>query len=192
MDAIEPQVLLALDEGRADDAVTLALRGYGPQILGYLSVMLGNGDAAGDAFGQFAERLWRGLPGFRRASSLRTWAYRIAWNCAQDALRDPFRRRARTLGSSERSRRAAPGSSLPHWQRTPAKLRLAELRQKLRPCEQTLLVLRLDRGLSWREVAAVLAEEGRAPPSEAALRKRFEALKDKLRRLLRDRAAEAA
>ena len=41
-------------------------------------------------------------------------------------------------------------------------------------------MLRVDRGLSWGEVALVLADEQGEPVEESALRKRFERLKDKL------------
>ena len=192
MDQIETGVVGAIDRGNVDEAASLAIRKYGPQIFGYLAAMLGDEDEAADAFAEFSERVWRALPGFRRAASLRTWAYRVAWSCAQDALRDPFRRRAHTLSTAARSRLAAPHSSCPAWRRSSAQQQLIALRRHLRPCEQTLLVLRLDRGLSWREVAAVLADGDAPPPSEAALRKRFEALKDKLRGLMRGVAQEAA
>jgi RNA polymerase sigma-70 factor (ECF subfamily) len=62
---------------------------------------------------------------------------------------------------------------------------LERLRAQLEPEEQTLLTLRVDRQLSWREVADILAEEG-ATVDEAALRKRFERLKDKLARAARE------
>jgi RNA polymerase sigma-70 factor (ECF subfamily) len=45
-----------------------------------------------------------------------------------------------------------------------------------------MIILRFDRGLSWTEVAQVLAAGG-APVDEAALRKRFERLKKRLREL---------
>jgi RNA polymerase sigma-70 factor (ECF subfamily) len=63
---------------------------------------------------------------------------------------------------------------------------VARLRARLDAIEQTLLVLRVDQRLSWEEIADVLAGPG---PGEsltpAALRKRYERLKDKLRRLAR-------
>jgi RNA polymerase sigma-70 factor (ECF subfamily) len=192
MDPSDTDAKRALAEGRIADATTLLLRRYGPEILGYLAAVIGDDDLAAEAYGHFAERFWRGLPAFRGESSPRTWAYRIAWRCAQDVLRDPFRRRGRALRTSERSRLAAVASTASPWRRPSARERFAGLRRQLRPSEQTLLVLRLDRGLSWREVALVLADEGAQPPSEAALRKRFEALKDKLRQLLRAESGEAA
>jgi RNA polymerase sigma-70 factor (ECF subfamily) len=185
-------VMRAILAGRFDEAATLALRRHGPEILGYLSTVLGDDDLAADAFGQFQECLWRGLRRFRGASSLRTWAYRIAWRCAQDVLRDPFRQRGRALRTSERSHLALTATTTPPWQRPSARERLNQMRRQLRPCERTLLVLRLDRRLSWREVAQVLADDDGPLLSEAALRKRFEALKEKLCKLLREATPEAA
>ena len=63
---------------------------------------------------------------------------------------------------------------------------LDRLRATLDEDEQTLLTLRVDRRLSWAEVAQVMAEDGAAPPEEPALRKRFERLKEKLARAARE------
>lgn len=63
--------------------------------------------------------------------------------------------------------------------------RLARLRSALDPEERTLLVLRLDRELSWNEVAEVLSSEGE-PLDSAAVRKRFERVKAKLAKLARE------
>jgi len=72
-------------------------------------------------------------------------------------------------------------SDTPRHLRTDAKTSVQKLREELSPEEQTLLVLRIDRGLDWREVAEVVDAE------EAAVRKRFERLRDKLRKLAKDR-----
>jgi RNA polymerase sigma-70 factor (ECF subfamily) len=61
---------------------------------------------------------------------------------------------------------------------------LDRLKAQLDPGEQTLLTLRVDRQLSWSEVADVLAEDGERL-DEPVLRKRFERLKDKLTRAAR-------
>lgn len=70
---------------------------------------------------------------------------------------------------------------------------LAVLRATLTPEELTLLTLRLDRQLSWREVAEVLAGEG-GTPGEAEVRQRFEEVKERLGRMAgeRGRAPPAA
>jgi RNA polymerase sigma-70 factor (ECF subfamily) len=63
--------------------------------------------------------------------------------------------------------------------------RLARLREALEPEERTLLILRLDREMSWNEVAEVLSGEG-DPVDAAAVRKRFERVKDRLAKLARE------
>ncbi len=175
-----------LEAGDLAAAAEAVLRDYGPQILGYLTSVLRNESDAADVFSQFTEDLWRGLPGFRRECPLRVWAYRVAWHAAARHLRDPYRARGRRLETTELSRVADEVRSSVMLGRAEARRRgIDRLREKLAPDEQTLLVLRLDRGLSWREVATVLAEDG-AAVDEAALRKRFERLKAKLAQLARD------
>jgi RNA polymerase sigma-70 factor (ECF subfamily) len=104
---LEPRILALLDGGDISGAATEALRGYGPQVLGYLTAVLRDEDDAHDVFSQFAEDLWRGLPGFRRESAVRTWAFRLAWHAASRYARDPYRKRHRPILSTEASRIAA-------------------------------------------------------------------------------------
>ena len=175
-----------LEAGDLAAAAEAVVRDYGPQILGYLTSVLRNESDAADVFSQFTEDLWRGLPGFRRECPLRVWAYKVAWHAAARHLRDPFRARGRRLETTELSRVADEVRSSVMLGRAEARRRgIDRLREKLAPDEQTLLVLRLDRGLSWREVATVLAEDGTAV-DEPALRKRFERLKDRLAAMARD------
>lgn len=58
------------------------------------------------------------------------------------------------------------------------------MRARLDPDEQTLLILRVDRNLSWKDVAAVMSEPGHELDA-AAVRKRFARLKAKLHRMAR-------
>ncbi len=83
------------------------------------------------------------------------------------------------------SRIAASVRSLPSFRPGGRAERLLRLRETLEPEEQTLLILRLDKELPWEEVAHVLSE-GRAPVAPAALRKRFERLKEKLGKMAKD------
>ena len=178
----EADVLAALDRGDVAAAATLALRAYGPQIYGYIAAVVRDEDAAADAFAAFSEDLWLGLPAFRREASIRTWAYKLAWHATLKVARDPYKRRARALPSSAYSEIAAQvrTDTAVHL-RTETKDRLAELRASLSPEEQSLLVLRLDRQLSWRDVALAMGGE------EAALRKRFERIKERLRAMAKER-----
>jgi RNA polymerase sigma-70 factor (ECF subfamily) len=61
---------------------------------------------------------------------------------------------------------------------------LEAIRARLSLDEQGLLALRIDHGLDWESVAAILSNGD--PISPAALRKRFERLKEKLSRLARE------
>jgi hypothetical protein len=62
---------------------------------------------------------------------------------------------------------------------------LRRLREALDEDDQVLLSLRLDRELEWEELAALLSAEG-APVTAAALRKRFERLKERLGQMAQD------
>lgn len=170
--------------GRASDdlagAATAAVRGYGPQILGYLRSTLSH-DRADDAFSIFCESLWKGLAGFRGESSFLTWAYQLAWGAAQRIIMNPHQRRAvrlssRAMASLVQEIRSTPPAHL----RTEESHRLARIRKALDPAEQTLLVLRVDRELPWADIAQIMARDA------LTLRKRFERLKLKIKRLADD------
>lgn len=180
---LDGRVQALLERGDLEGAATAALGDLGPAVFGYLC-SLADEDDARDVFSIFSEDLWRGLPGFRRECSLRAWAYRLAWHALARFHRDPFRRRGVRLPSEAASRLAASiaaSSQMPGSRRD----RLRTLRASLDPEDQTLLVLRVDKELEWEDVAAVLSADGR-PVTAAALRKRFERLKDELARRARE------
>jgi RNA polymerase sigma-70 factor (ECF subfamily) len=187
----EAAIARALDAGCLAEATTRALRAYGAEIRRHLARLLRDDDAADEAFARFAEDVWRGIARFRRQSSFRTWAYRLARNCACDHLRDIRQRRVRRLDTKEASQLPARAESrMPAFLRPSVAEGFALLRGRLRPEEQALLALRLDRGLAWKEVAQTLAAGG-PRASEAALRQRFDWLKKKIRKLARERGMSA-
>jgi len=173
--ALEERIRALSTAGELQQAATEAIRGYGPQILGYLRAIVRNEEDAADVFGLFAEDLWRGLPQFRWEGALRVWAYRLAWHAAARFSRDLYRQRGRRLRTSEISLLADSIRSSVTERRSES---FERLRKALDQADRTLLILRLDKKLSWREVAQVLAAP--SEPSEAALRKRFERIKEKL------------
>lgn len=186
MEAPEAEVGRLLEAGDLPSAAAAILRGYGPAILSYLAALARDEDRADDAFSQFCEDLWRGLPGFRRDASVRTWAYKLAWHAWLRSERDAFRRHGRPLATEEISRLAAEVRSTTALHlRSEAKDAVARLRGQLTPAEQSLLVLRVDRGLSWSEVAVVMStpEENLDPQTVA---KRYQRVKTKLRKLAED------
>jgi RNA polymerase sigma-70 factor, ECF subfamily len=177
-------------------ATTEALRRYGPELLGFLVSFHGDLDVAGDAFALFSERLWATLPGFGCRCSMRTWCYQLARNAAIDVQRGEARR-GRHVGLSS----VPEVHALAHktrtetlsFLRTEKRTALERLRDELPEEDRTLLVLRVDRELEWREIALVIAGPGgemddAALTREAArLRKRFQLVKDRLRSLARER-----
>ena len=175
----------ALGRRDLDAAATLVIEALGPQVLGYLRTLLRDQEEVEDVFSAFAENVWKGLPTWRREGTLRAWAYRVAWNAASRVHRDPYRRRKERLPTSMASRLARSVAAASRRSVDRRAGELDALRASLTPEEQSLLTLRVDRELSWQEVAEVMAEEGQ-PADPAALRKRFERLKEKLAR-----AAEA-
>lgn len=178
--ALEERLAGLLARGDLVGVATAVVRGYGPGILGFLAALLRDPAAARDAFSDFGEALWRALPRFAGKSSVRTWAYGIAYRCALRARRAGARAQARVrpLRDSERSKLAATvESTAASFTFTAARRKLEALRATLTPSEQTLLVLRLDRQMAWEDIALVLRAS-----SAAALRKRFERLKERLRR----------
>lgn len=114
---------------------------------------------------------------------MKTWCYRIAWHAALRILRDPHqqRRRPLTTGRAAGLVQEVRTATASHLGST-AQGRVAALRRKLTSEDQNLLILRLDRGLAWRDIALILAEEG-LEVSEAALRKRYERIKNRVREL---------
>ena len=188
MDEVDSEVRRAMDGGDTATAVTLLLQEYGPQLLGYLTTLSSAGQAR-EIYSMLAEDLWRGLPGFEWRCTLRAWLYTLARNA-----------RARYL-LGEKRRAALEEIVPPEWLRelalrtrspTPLHLKaevkdaMRALRQKLSEQEQTLLMLRVDRGMSWPELVVILDEQRaneRLATAAARLRQRFQSLKDKLREL---------
>jgi RNA polymerase sigma-70 factor, ECF subfamily len=183
--ASETRIHQALARRAFDEAATETIRTYGPQILGYLTRVLGSPDVAADAFSLFSEQLWKGMARFEGRSSMRVWAYRVAWSAALRVASEGYRQRRTRLRTSMASRLAAEVLSTAAGA-SPRADDMDELRGQLTPAERALLVLRLDHQLPWAEVAEMMSADGE-PVDAALLRKRFERLKEKLAELARRR-----
>jgi RNA polymerase sigma-70 factor (ECF subfamily) len=192
-DEVEQSVRAAFAAPDLDLAATRAFQAYGPEILSFLMVRLRSPSDAEEAFSMFAEDLWKGLAGFEFRCSVRGFMYTLARNAANRWATSPHNRRERNLSVTghgslaqliERSRTATAVH-----RRSEVKDRVRALRDALPEQDQLLLLLHVDRGLPWREIAlvlhegsAVLDDEGLARES-ARLRKRFERVKAELREL---------
>ena len=180
----------AHDRGDLGAAARLALEHYQTELYSFLCARLGSEADAHEIFAQVTEDLWRGIAGFRWECSFRTWLYTLTRHAAVRFERSPANQAARRQPLSrlpdpvhqERSRTRP-------YLRTDLKDRFAALRATLTPDEQSLLVLRVDRDLSWEEVARVLHDGELTPVTcrrEATnLRQRFR----QLTRRLRERAS---
>ncbi|HET6334786.1 MAG TPA: sigma-70 family RNA polymerase sigma factor [Polyangiales bacterium] len=185
----------AFDAGHFETVAHVALATYGQEILNFMTLRLRARDDAQEAFSMFAEDLWRGLPDFGWRCSMRTWAYTLARNAATRYGKAPQQARARNIPLSrpgvlseliERVR-----SATHRYQRTRVKDRFRELREKLDPEAQILLVLRVDRGLSWRDLAMTMSgdvdlDDETLERESARLRKAFERVKIELKRMAED------
>lgn len=193
---LERQLRSLWEQQQYDEVATQALEHHGPPILGLLIKMLRDPVAGSEAFSMFCEDLWKGLPHFQWRSSLRTWLFTLARNAAfrmqgQGARRPernlPLDQSPRVLEVIERVRTR----TLAHL-RTESKDEIRDLRSALSPDDQLLLTLRIEQRLSWREIAPVTlgdeaADTAAVKRESARLRKRFQLVKEQLRKLATER-----
>lgn len=181
-DAVATALLAA---GRSRAAAEEVIRAHAGRIRQYLLAILRDRDAADDASSLWCEWVLRGIAGYRGDAPLRTWAYGVAHNAARRVRSDAFRRRRCSLSRARSSRLPdPPPSSAARRERTGRVLEA--IRARLSLDDQGLLALRVDHALDWDAVAAILSPQPGEPPIRAAaLRKRFERLKERIRRLAR-------
>lgn len=192
---IERDIRSRFEQGDFAGATTAAIRGFGPELYGFLVGFQRSEQDAAEVFSIVTERLWRGLPSFDWMCSFRTWAYAIARNASITYQEDAARRAREHVPLSE-----APEISrvveqvrteTATWLRTETKSRVAALRESLTAEERMLLSLRVDRELSFDDLVRVLHDGGESLDDEALrresakVRKRFQALKAKLAELAR-------
>lgn len=174
-------------EGDLAGAASLILEHHGPHIARFLASRLRTQSDAEDAFSQFCENLWRGLPDFRWQASMRVWLFILAKNVATQL---GTRRRDMPLstGADELLQlQQAARSTTARYLRSDVKDVMRDLRLLLDDDEQALLILRVDRGLPWSELALILGEANEQSSDEdtrraaARMRTRFQAAKRRLR-----------
>jgi RNA polymerase sigma-70 factor (ECF subfamily) len=160
-------------------------------VIRFLHARFRDPQASGDVFAQFTEDLWLGLPNFRFECSLRAWVFILARNAGHRHARQAQRQQRAQVPLSDAPEVAALAqqirTSVFVQLATPRERRLARLREELSPEEQELLTLRVDRELEFAEIALITLGDASAAPESvtreaARLRKRFQLLKDRLRR----------
>lgn len=175
-----------LAAGDTGSATTVVLRELGPELFGFLTGVLGDSDAD-EVFSRLSVRLWKSLTGFEGRCTLRTWAYVLA---RHELGR--FRRGAKRHAESRASISeladvlAAARHSTRSTVASEKRVKLTSLRDELPVEDRSLLILRVDRGLAWDEIALAFADNPEAFGDEdrrresARLRKRFQLVKERL------------
>ena len=179
-------------------AADLAIRGYGPEIYGFLVAFHRDDEDASEVWSRVTERLWAGLDRFGWHSSFRTWVYAIARNTSIRYRQEKKRRREEALPEGSQVDLALRiRTDTASWLRTSARDRFAALRDSLPEDDRMLLVLRVDKDLAWNDLALVMLPEDAAPLDEeelrreaARLRKRFQHVKERLLELKRAISSE--
>jgi RNA polymerase sigma-70 factor (ECF subfamily) len=188
-EALERDVRAQWERGDIDGAARAAIRGYGPEILGFLVAFTGNDQDGDDVFAVTCESLWRDLPSFTWRCSFRTWAYTLARHAALKHARSQRRhaRRAEPVSSVASSLAQEVRTQTKPYLKTDSKDRFTKLRSTLPPDDQALLMLRVDRKLPWTDLARVMlgetgesADAARLAREGARLRKRFQLVKERL------------
>jgi RNA polymerase sigma-70 factor (ECF subfamily) len=187
-DLAERKVRSLLAKENLSGATAAALELYGAEVFGFVEGVLDDRGGANEVYSAFTERLWRGLSGFHWDCSLRTWSYVIARNELARYRSVQARRTAIQRPISRVPSVAAPEPSTRHpFQRTTFTEAVARLRGELPDGDRDLLVLRVDRGLSWRDVA--LSFVGLDAPAltiereSVRLRQRFQLIKRQLKKV---------
>lgn len=142
------------------EAFAEAFEGLRPTVFAVAARLVGP-DEAEDVTMETYLRAWKALPKFHGRSSLKSWLYRIAHNCAIDAIRKRVRQREvyPEPGDDGRSLlEAVPDSTAEH---PAAGLESEETRDvidralmKVPETHRLVLLLRYSDGLSYSEIAA--------------------------------------
>ena len=183
---LDDQVRSLLSAGDVQAATTLALRELGPEVLGFLCGAVGESDGE-EIFAALSIRLWRSLANFEGRCSIRTWTYVLARHEISRFKRGVRRHEAGRVPLSQLQEvleavRTKTRSALA----TAKQQELAKLREELPQEDRMILILRVDRDLSWTDIALTFAgnpekvTEGELRREAARLRKRFQLIKQRL------------
>lgn len=159
MVAIDQEAVARARQGDVD-AFARVFEALRPSVYAVASRLAGPDDADDIVMDTYL-KAWQALPSFSGRASLKSWLYRIAYNCALDLLRRRRRRQAVDVPECE-----APDllASLPDVHavmpgddatRTDDRQWLNQALARLPAVHRTLLQLRYSEGLSYSELAAV-------------------------------------
>lgn len=188
---LDDRVRCLLSAGDIGGATAFALRELGPEVLGFLSGVLIDADAD-EVYSSLIERLWKSFRDFQGRCSVRTWTYGLARRELWQFRRQKRRRAEGRVPISElKDILAAARTRTRTTVATDKREKFRALRDELPIEDRTLLILRLDRGLTWSEIALAFTDAPETLGDEerereaARLRKRYQLIKQRLRARLR-------
>lgn len=183
--ALEAELRALCDAGDFTAAALLAIERYGAEVLEYLLTVAHSHSVASEVFAVVCDRLLNEIGKFRWNTSFRTWAYAIAFDAVCDSPHSrPTALQPRSPELAEAAERVRR-STLALW-KIARKDSNRDLRAQLGTDEQSLLTLRLDRQMPWREIAHIMLgadDDASVDRFAATLRKRFERTRERLQAL---------
>ena len=188
---LEQQLQRDIECGDHATATRRALEHYGPEVRRWQRHLLDTDADVDDAFSSFSVDLWRSFRTFRGACSVRTWCFRLGANAARRHRQRKAQGREVGVSQLDQIPATEGRQDTAPWLKTEYKDRFALLRSSLSKEEQDLLVLRIDQRMGWRDIAIILADsealsDAQLNASAASLRKRFQRLKDRIRKSVAD------
>ncbi len=189
MDLVSPEerdIVALLEQGQVNAATTRVVELYGHELLRFIMSLVRDEDEAREVFSAVCEHVLRDLGAFEGRSSLRTWLYTLTRRACYGSKRAWHKSKRASLPPELEEAEARVRTATHAYLKTEVKDKLTALRQTLTPDEQVLLTLRIDRNMPWEDIARVLADGELADAATlkleaAALRKRFERVKRRLR-----------
>jgi RNA polymerase sigma-70 factor (ECF subfamily) len=191
----ETEVRALLLQGRQREATDLTLASASAELRPFLQRLLGDVAMADEAHAATCERIWRGLGKFRWECSLRSWVYIVARREASRCRGRHARARLQETTLSAAERMPVPLATQPGLSTTRRDV-LDGVRSSLSDEDRDLLVLRVERGLAWKEIAEAFLEEEATNPDAIAreasrLRQRFRAIRVSVAGALADQRKRA-
>lgn len=190
---LESPIKQGIASGDRNGATTAVLHLYGAELYGFISGLARDPTIADEAYSELCEVVWMQLGEFRWEASVRSWLYAMARRLVLRHRVDGYRREARArpldLAPEITELAAKLRTSTLEILRSEVKTAFRALRQELTEEDQELLSLRVDRDLSWRDIARIVDPDDVAGLDQraAALRKRFERVRGRLRELAGER-----
>ncbi len=188
----DKQIQSLQQDGNLQRALFIIFNQYGSELYGFIINCIGDIDAADEIYSDMSEDVCRGLLNFQWRSSLRTWLYALTRNSLYRYKLNLMHRKNRfvPLSRAPISDLICPNNrtSTADYQKTHNKLHARQIRKKLPLDDQMLLILKIDRNLSWQEIVQIMLDKSSSEviPGkyfEQRLRKRFQRIKHKFRQL---------